>query len=190
MNDDKKKETLKKSIDYIIDTIKASLENPDYDNINVAVELISSSNNVFVYGSGRSGLVGKTFAMRLMQLGLNSHFVGETTTPAVKGGDCVILVSKTGETQTAIQTARIVDERVPGADIIVISASPDSTLVEFGDINVIIDIENGEEDNRYAPLGTVFEDTAMIFLDGLIAVLMEELGEEVADLKDRHPILI
>ncbi len=190
MNDTEKNEILKKSMEYILDTIRTSLKNPDFDKINLAVELISSSNNVFVYGSGRSGLVGKTFAMRLMQLGLNSHFVGETTTPAVKGGDCVILVSKTGETQTAIQTARIVDERVPGADIIVVSASPESTLVEFGDIKVIIDIENGEEDNRYAPLGTVFEDTAMIFLDGIVAVLMEELGEEVEDMKDRHPILI
>ncbi len=190
MNDIEKERLLEDSVDHILRTIKDSLRTPDFEKISKAVELILSSNNVFVYGSGRSGLVSRTFAMRLMQLGLNSYFIGETTTPAVKGGDCLFLVSKTGETQTAIQTARIVDERVPDADIIVLSASPESTLVEFGDVNIVIDIQNGHEDNRLAPLGTVFEDSAMIFLDGLIAVLMEELGEDVEDLKDRHPILV
>ncbi|MEF8873261.1 MAG: SIS domain-containing protein [Candidatus Thermoplasmatota archaeon] len=190
MNDRKKERILEESVDYILDTIKDSIESPDFRKISVAVDLILSSDNVFIYGSGRSGLVGKTFAMRLMQLGLNSHFIGETTTPAVKSEDCILLVSKTGETQTAIQTARIVNERVPDADIIVLSASPESTLIEFGDVNIIIDIQNGSEDNSLAPLGTVFEDTAIIFLDGIVAVLMEELGEDVEELKKRHPILV
>ncbi len=190
MNDSRKENILEESIDHILSSIKDSLEELDRHKINEAVELISSSDNVFVYGSGRSGLVGRTFAMRLMQIGLNSYFIGETNTPAVKDGDCLFLVSKTGETQTAIQSARIVRERVPGAKIIVLSASPDSSLVEYGDLNMIIDIANGDEKNPLAPLGTVFEDTAMIFLDGLVAVLMEELGEDVEDMKDRHPILV
>ncbi|MFP3871402.1 MAG: SIS domain-containing protein [Candidatus Natronoplasma sp.] len=190
MDERKKEEVLKKSVDHILDTIKDSLNTADFKKVSLAVDLISTSNNIFVYGSGRSGLVGRTFAMRLMQLGLNSYFIGETTTPAVKEEDCVILVSKTGETQTAIQTARIVSERVPDADIIILSASPDSSLVEYGDLNLIIDLQDGMEDNVLAPLGTVFEDTAMIFLDGIVAVLMQHLDEDVEDLKDRHPILV
>ncbi|MBS3816114.1 MAG: SIS domain-containing protein [Candidatus Thermoplasmatota archaeon] len=190
MNKKTENKILKESIDCILDTIDDSLEDLELDKINRAVDILTSSDHVFIYGSGRSGLVGRTFAMRLMQLGLNSFFIGETITPAVQDGDCVFLVSKTGETQTAIQAARIVENRVPKAEIIVVTASPDSTLAEFGDINIILDIKDKEEDQKLAPLGTIFEDSAMIFLDGLVSVLMEDLDEEVDDMKYRHPILI
>lgn len=181
---------LKKSITYILESIENSLGDLDFDNIDKAVDIITSSERVFVYGSGRSGLVGRTFAMRLMQLGVDSFFIGETITPAVQKEDCVLLVSKTGETQTAIQAASIVKNRVQGAEIIVLTASPDSELATFGHINIILDIVENEEDQKLAPLGTVFEDTAMIFLDGLVALLMEELDEEVEDMRYRHPILV
>ena len=37
-------------------------------------------------GAGRSGLVAKAFAMRLMHLGLEAFVVGETITPALNKG--------------------------------------------------------------------------------------------------------
>jgi len=184
-------ERLVKSAEYILESIEHSFDNLNCESIEEAVELLTSANNVFVYGSGRSGLVGRTFAMRLMQLGIESFFIGETITPAVKPGDCVFFVSKTGETQTAIQAAEIVDNRVENSDIIVLTASPESPLAELGDVVISIQsTDNSEKNRKLAPLGTIFEDTAMIFLDGLIAVLMEELDEYEEDMKDRHPILI
>ncbi len=183
--------TLIESAEYILESIEYSFDNLNCESIEKTVELLTSANNVFVYGSGRSGLVGRTFAMRLMQLGLESFFIGETITPAVKPGDCVFFVSKTGETQTAIQAAEIVDDRVENSDIIVLTASPESTLAKLGDVVIPLKaIDNIEKNRKLAPLGTIFEDTAMIFLDGLIAVLMEELDESEEDMKDRHPILI
>ena len=37
------------------------------------VEMIGHNNdaNIYVYGAGRSGFIGKSFSMRLVQLGLN-----------------------------------------------------------------------------------------------------------------------
>jgi len=43
---------------------------------------------VYVVGAGRSGLVAKAFAMRLMHLGLHAYVVGETITPALNKGEC------------------------------------------------------------------------------------------------------
>ncbi|MEM4696283.1 MAG: 6-phospho-3-hexuloisomerase, partial [Desulfurococcaceae archaeon] len=37
-----------------------------------------------------------------------------------------------------------------------------------------------------APLGTLFEDAAMIFLDGVVAELMEKLGKTEEDLRKQH----
>jgi len=180
---------LEESVNHIVDSIESSVEDLDFDNVKEAVNLINDCENVFVYGSGRSGLVGRTFAMRLMQLGLNSFFIGETITPAVKDNDCVFFVSKTGETQTAIQAAGIVSERVE-ADIIVLTASPRSTLANYADVIITLNVTESEEDTYLAPLGTVFEDSAMIFLDGFVAVLMDQIGEDEDGMRYRHPILI
>ncbi len=181
---------LVESVEYIMDSIQYSFENLSCKNIEKAVDILISGNNVFVYGSGRSGLVGRTFAMRLMQLGLESYFIGETITPAVKKGDCVFFVSKTGETQTAIQAAEIVHNRLEESKIIVLTASPESTLAELSDVVLTLEPKETEKNDTLAPLGTVFENTAMIFLDGLVAVLMDELGETEEDMKIRHPILV
>jgi len=40
--------------------------------------------------------------------------------------------------------------------------------------------------NDLAPLGTMFEYTALLFLDGLIAEFMYLLGKKEQDLKNRH----
>ncbi len=183
-------ERLVESVNYILDSMEHSLDHLNCESIEETVSILTSANNVFVYGSGRSGLVGRTFAMRLMQIGIESYFIGETITPAVKRGDCVFIVSKTGETQTAIQAAEIVKNRVEDAETIVLTATPDSTLADLGDIVIELEGTKSDKNKTLAPLGTVFEDTAMIFLDGLIAVLMHELGETEEDMKVRHPILI
>lgn len=178
------------SLEYILNSIEYSIDNLECESIEGTVDILTSANNIFVYGSGRSGLVGRSFAMRLMQLGLDSYFVGETITPAVKPGDCVFIVSKTGETQTAIQTADIVKNRVGDSEVIVLTASPNSTLASYADTMIVLRSDDNSKNYKLAPLGTVFEDTAMIFLDGLISVLMGELGETEEDIKDRHPILV
>ena len=57
------------------------------------IKKINSHDRIFVYGTGRSGLMLKAFAMRLMQIGLSSFVVGETTTPSVQKGDLLIIAS-------------------------------------------------------------------------------------------------
>ncbi|MDD4127748.1 MAG: SIS domain-containing protein, partial [Methanomicrobium sp.] len=52
---------------------------------------------IYVAGAGRSGLIGRAFAMRLMHLGLDSYVVGETVTPAMETGDLVIVFSGRSE---------------------------------------------------------------------------------------------
>ncbi len=177
------------SWNHLLDSIGHSIDGLEPGKVEEAVSMITDAENIFVYGAGRSGLVGRTFAMRLMQLGLNAFFIGETITPAVKDSDCVFFVSRTGETQTAIQAAEIVSERVEARSI-VLTASPNSTLTEYADLVLDIGRKETKNDEELAPLGTIFEDTAVIFLDAMIAVLMEQLGESEECMKDRHPILV
>lgn len=177
------------SLEYILSSVDISLESVTDLDLKNASNTIIDAKQIFVYGAGRSGLVGRTFAMRLMQIGFTAFFIGETITPAVNKNDCAIFISKTGETQTAIQAAKIIDERV-GADIVLVTASPESTLAGFADEIIHLDIIKTKKDKTLAPLGTVFENSAMIFLDAFIAELMDKIGESEEGMRTRHPILV
>ncbi len=48
---------------------------------------ILESQKVFTVGAGRSGLMGKSFIMRLMHMGLDAYAVGETVTSTFEKDD-------------------------------------------------------------------------------------------------------
>ncbi len=177
------------SIQHICTSMDKTLKSSNKSDVRKTARTIIDAPQIFVYGAGRSGLVGRTFAMRLMQLGQRAFFIGETITPAVKDGDCVVFVSKTGETQTAIQAAKIVTERVKG-NVIVITSSPESTLASYAEVLMVLDVPSSKKDAVLAPLGTIFENSAMVFLDALIALIMDETNESEENMRERHPILV
>ena len=55
------------------------------------LELIHTTNRIFLTGSGRSGLALKAFEMRLSQLGKSVFFIGDTNTPAIDSEDLLIV---------------------------------------------------------------------------------------------------
>ncbi|MBN2335312.1 SIS domain-containing protein [Candidatus Bathyarchaeota archaeon] len=154
------------------------------------------SKRILVIGSGRSGFVGRAFALRLMQSGFNVYVSGETIAPALSPGDLVLAISGSGTTKIVVAQAEIAKEI--GARVIALTSHPDSRLGELSDHIVVIkgrtkdevDIDytrrqiTGEYD--MAPLGTMFELSALVFLDGVIADIMKRLGRNEIDLKRRH----
>lgn len=151
------------------------------------VKVYREKRKVLVMGAGRSGLVGRAFAMRLLHLGFNSYVLGDTIVPSVKDGDLVVAISGSGRTQlivTAAETAKKV-----GATVAAITTYPDSPLGKLADIVVVVPgrAKLTRMDDYFArqilgiheplaPLGTLFEDTALVFLDGVVYALMLRLG--------------
>ncbi len=82
----------------------------DRKNIKLMIQKILESKRIFLMGAGRSGLVAKAFAMRLMHLGFSVYVVGETTTPAVRPEDVVIAISGSGETHSIADLGKIVKD--------------------------------------------------------------------------------
>ena len=74
---------LKDAMLVIAEHVKRVAERLNEEQVERFVEEILKANKVFVYGAGRSGLVGKAFAMRLMHLNLNVYVVGEIITPGI-----------------------------------------------------------------------------------------------------------
>ena len=175
------------SSDYIIKNICATLEEEIEGSAQV-VDYIIGAKKVFIYGVGRSGLIAKSFAIRLVQMGLEVFFVGETITPIVEEGNVVVIVSYTGETMSAIQVANIV--RRGGAKVVTITANDHSKLASASNLVVILKPPKDDDRKRLAPLGTIFEGAALIYLDSLVAVMMEKLGQIEGSMRKRHALWI
>lgn len=149
---------------------------------------------IFVAGLGRSGFVADGFAMRLAHLGFNARTIKEPTVPPFEKSDLFIVVSGGGASlKTQIETALDI-----GAKVIEITSMADSIGARLADIKFIIPGREKEEaaslsyDERQMrglpvfPLGTAFEQFAMITLDAIVSeiVIIKKKTEE--DLKKGH----
>ena len=172
---------------YILDRVARMLESGD-GSVDEAIAAIRSAQRIFVYGVGRSGLVARAFAMRLVQIGLECYFIGETITPIVKSGDLVVIVSNTGSTMSAVQTANIA--RRVGAGVLSITGNRASKLSQASNVALAITEVKDARRAKYAPLGTLFETASLILLDGIVAHVMKELGETEASMRSRHAIMV
>jgi 6-phospho-3-hexuloisomerase len=174
--------------EYVDRAVNAALSRIEPETIRRAVELLLHARAIFVYGAGRSGIIGRAFAMRLVQLGLSAYVIGESTTPIVRAGDAVFILSGRGESYSSIQTANIV--RREGAHLIVLTGLGTSKLAHAANLAVPIDLPEERERVRLAPLGTLFESASLRFCDALVAELMAARGESEESMRRRHAIMV
>jgi 6-phospho-3-hexuloisomerase len=190
-----------KAMREIVGFIGKAIEQLKPEQVNAMIDLLVDvyrrGAKVLIMGAGRSGLVGRAFGMRLMHLGYHVYILGDTIVPSIGRGDAVIAISGSGRTQlivTAAETAKKV-----GAKVVAITSFPDSPLARLADVVVEVPGRTkiaAEVDyfarqilgihEPLAPLGTLFEDTALVFLDGVVVELMHRLGKSESDLKARH----
>jgi 6-phospho-3-hexuloisomerase len=163
------------------------------------IQVLLDAKRIYVIGAGRSGLVAKAFAMRLMHLGLRAYVVGETITPALNRGDVMVIFSGSGRTKTVADLAETAKEI--GGKICLITSNADSRIGKIADCIVIIEhhrdavaddaaefeIRQMMGDHKsFAPLGTLFETTSMVFADAVISRMMEINQVDESALKNRH----
>jgi 6-phospho-3-hexuloisomerase len=173
---------------YIGDRVTAALERVDPTLVARAVEILAKAPQTFVYGAGRSGIVGRAFAMRLVQTGLRAFVIGESVTPIVRRGDAVFILSGQGESYSSIQTANIV--RREGAELIVVTGRATSKLAHTASLLIPLEFPNEAEQPRLAPLGTLFESASLRLTDALVAELLAVRGESEASMRGRHAIMV
>ncbi|MCK5660134.1 MAG: 6-phospho-3-hexuloisomerase [Methanosarcinales archaeon] len=188
------------SMNLIADHLAMVASSLDEDDVDTLISSIINANSVFLMGAGRSGLVAKAFAMRLMHLGISVYVVGETTTPAVNSNDVVIAISGSGETKNIANLGSIVSEI--GATLITLTTNANSRLGSMSNSVVVIKgrskIDSGGYYERHirgdyydelVPMGTTFEVSAMAFLDACISELMMRINKSEGDMKQRHATL-
>jgi 6-phospho-3-hexuloisomerase len=192
---------LKAAAKEILDGAMEAINQLEIGSVEKMIQMIINAKEmkIFVVGMGRSGFVGRAFALRLMNLGFNVYFLGETITPAAGKDDLVIAISGTGETKMVLTASSAAKEI--GARVVAVTSYPESPLGKIADHVVVVKGRTKmgwprEEDylarqilgerEPLSPLGSVFENNCMIFLDSLIVELMYRLNKTEEELRKRH----
>ncbi|WP_254505613.1 6-phospho-3-hexuloisomerase [Bacillus altitudinis] len=139
------------------------------------VKSILAARKVFVAGAGRSGLMGKSFAMRLTHIGLEAYVIGETNTPAFTSEDLLIVGSGSGRTETLLVLAK--KARAIGGSVASFTLSAESPIADLSDEVILLSgaPKDQHEGNHHTiqPMGSLFEQTLLLMYDAVILRLME-----------------
>ncbi len=144
---------------------------------------------MFIAGRGRTGLIMRGFAMRLMHLGLAAHVVDDVTTPAIAPGDLLIVGSGSGRTESLVGAAARAQSL--GARVALVTAAAESPIGERAACVLHIAAPTPKNASQGAPtsvqpMGSLFEQALGLLLDALIMQLMGEMGVDAAAMFARH----
>ncbi|MFT9495081.1 6-phospho-3-hexuloisomerase [Anaerosolibacter sp.] len=174
-------ETIGKEISTILSRI-------DENEMVTFSNALRNASRIFVTGEGRSGLMGKAFAMRLMHGGYTVYVVGETITPNIEKDDLLIAISGSGTTGMIYDFAKKAAEA--GAQIGLVTTNPKSKI---GDIShFILKVPAAtkhrlpQEPTTIQPLGNQFDQTVHLLLDGLIIHSLQDKEDLHEAMKERH----
>ena len=162
--------------ELILNKISSVLQATDDSLVDQIVETVDKANRIFITGAGRSGLVSRFFAMRLMHSGYKVYMVGEIVTPSIQAGDLFIVISGSGGTETLLPLVR--KAKSMGAKVAVISMKSKSPMAELADL--VCPIGSGDENSfgivKGMPMGTVFELSTLVFLEAIVSKIVHDKG--------------
>lgn len=157
----------------ILDEITDVISKVDEEVFKKAASVISKEKRIFVHGEGRSGLMAKGFAMRLMHIGYEVYVVGETITPAIKKEDVFITVSGSGKSVNILSDTKKAKDI--GCEVVAFTSNTESELSKEADIVVIVPGtvkgDTGESRKSIQLLSSLFDQSIHIVLDGLCLYL-------------------
>jgi 6-phospho-3-hexuloisomerase len=175
-------------IDEILQENEQVLKQVDVTAIDKLIEQLRQAPRVFVSGKGRSGFVARSFAMRLMHLGLTAYVVDETTTPAIQQHDLLITYSGSGTTLETCLGAEKAKET--GATVVAITTEPESRLARAASLVIVLSAPHkntslsAHASVQYA--GSLFEQSSLLFCDSVVLQAMRTWNASKADLATRH----
>lgn len=148
-------------------------------------ELVKAK-RIFVCGEGRSGLMGKAFAMRLMHADFDVFVVGETITPSIQEGDLFVAISGSGETNSIFQLVE--KAKKVGANVQLVTVNKTSLIGNIADGVLVVPAATKyrlpTESPTIQPLGNQFDQSVHLLLDAIIISTLKETSIE--ELRNRH----
>jgi len=175
-------------LESILKEMEGVLCKVDTTVISKFADVIEKGKRIFVVGEGRSGLMAKSFAMRLMHLGATVYVVGETITPAIVKGDVLVAVSGSGTTNNVVMVAQKASEL--NCPVLVLTTNPTSELGNIASLILIIAAATKYrlkgEPVSIQPLGSLFDQCAHIVFDAICLKYYSIKSEDNSGVLARH----
>ncbi|MEH7884726.1 6-phospho-3-hexuloisomerase [Bacillus sp. JJ1609] len=176
---------------YLAKILKELIRTTDLISDEEAEKLVNGileAKKVFVAGAGRSGFMAKSFAMRMRHMGIDAYVPGETVTPNFEKDDILIIASGSGETKSLVSMSE--KAKSIGGTIAAVTIFPESTIGKIADIKIKLPgspKDQSEGDYKtIQPMGSLFEQTLLLFFDAVILRFMEKKGLDTNKMYGRH----
>lgn len=161
----------------------------DLAELKTFIDYVKAAKRIFVMGVGREGISSRAFAMRLMHLGKEVHWIWDDTTPGMGKGDVFIATNGSGQIGHIHYVVEMAKKT--GATILVVTGSPKEKTPQLADgvLFVPASVFNGTDDRAtpsIQPMGNLFEQHLFILFDIIIMILEEEMMVCHDDMEKRH----
>lgn len=163
-------------------------EAQNLENLQEFIDLLAAHDHIFVMGVGREGIAARSFAMRLMHLGKEVHWIWDDTTPGMHQGDLFLAVN--GSANISHINCVLENAVKTGADTVVVTGSPSgrATSIARHFLFVPAAVFNGTDKvvPSMQPMGNLFEQHLFMLFDLIIMVLEEKLSVTHESMEKRH----
>ena len=164
-------------------------EKQDLTELEQFMELICKAKRIFLMGVGREGISTRGFAMRLMHLGKESHWIWDDTTPGMHEGD--LFIATNGSGQIGHITYVVEQAKKAGATVAVVTGSPKQICPQLADFALFVPaaVFNGTDDRAVPsiqPMGNLFEQHLYMLFDIIIMMLEEKMQVSHEEMEKRH----
>jgi len=170
---------LNSNLEMILTEIRSVVGGVDDAAAERLLREIESAKRVFLAGCGRSGLMARAFAMRLMHTGCSAFVIGETTTPAIAAGDLLIVCSGKGAKETLASFMR--EAAKTGAHCAAVTAEPQSPVARLANVVVVVPLKQTAQFG-----GSLFEQCLLVFFDALVMRMIESGSARHDRMAARH----
>lgn len=175
-------------VSMILKEVETVLAKVAEEELQEIASHLLKANRIFIIGEGRSGLMAKSFAMRLMHLGATVFVVGETITPSIMVGDLLVAVSGSGTTKNVVWTAD--KTKSLGCEVVAVSTDPESPLAAAAShilhVPAATKYRRENELQTIQPLGSLFDQCIHILFDTICLLYSRLNNVDHADAFKRH----
>jgi 6-phospho-3-hexuloisomerase len=174
-----------------IEEIAAAVQSIPEAELDAIVEELLAARRIACYGGGREGLVLRGLVMRLFHAGLDVHYVGEMTCPAVGAGDLVVLSCGPGRISMVEALAGVALRN--GARVLYVTAQPQNPpadrahrVVRVTAQTMADDVAAGSASAAVLPMGSAYEIALFVLVDLITNRVRARRGESAEEMRSRH----
>jgi 6-phospho-3-hexuloisomerase len=171
--------------------VGAAVRSVSSEELDAVADELLAARRIACYAGGREGLVLRGLVMRLFHAGLDAHYAGEMTCPAVGPGDVVVLSCGPGHISTVEALAGVA--RAAGARVLYLTAQPQEPpadrahhVVRVEAQTMADDLPGGSASAAVLPMGSAYEIALFVLVDLITNRVRARRGESPEEMRSRH----